>query len=82
MLKQCGQLVTIRVTPASPSVATFRCACAWKVYSSPIRLAGSPVHDSRGPRIATSSPACSISDAVARAVARARSSNDAAQPTQ
>ena len=59
VLKQCGQLVTIFVTPASSSVATFCCACDWNVYSSPIRRAGSPVHDSRGPRIATSSPACS-----------------------
>ena len=43
--------------PASSSVSTFCRACAWKVYSSPIRRAGSPVQPSRGPRIATSRPA-------------------------
>ena len=56
VLKQCGQLATIFVTPASFSVPTFCSACAWNRYSLPIRRAGSPVHDSRGPRIAKSTP--------------------------
>ena len=64
VLKQCGQLATIFVTPASFSVETFCSAKAWKTYSFPARRAGSPVHDSRGPRIATSSPAASSSFAV------------------
>ena len=57
VLKQCGQLATIFVTPASFIVATFCSAYDWKVYSFPIRRAGSPVHDSRGPRTAKSTPA-------------------------
>ena len=83
VLKQCGQLVTIFVTPASLSVATFCSAAAWKTYSLPIRRAGSPVHASRGPRIAKSTPAFrqQLRGRLARS-ARARSSNDAAQPTQ
>ena len=82
MLKQCGQLATIFVTPASFSVSTFPSANAWNTYSLPIRRAGSPVHDSRGPRIAKSTPAACSSLAVEIAVSRARSSYDAAQPTQ
>ena len=64
VLKQCGQLATIFVTPASFSVATFCSAYAWKTYSLPIRRAGSPVHASRGPRIAKSTPAACSSFAV------------------
>ena len=82
MLKQCGQLATIFVTPDSFSVSTFCSAKAWNTYSLPIRRAGSPVHDSRGPRIAKSTPAACSSFAVDTAVCRARSSNEAAQPTQ
>jgi hypothetical protein len=82
VLKQCGQLATIFVTPASFSVPTFCSACAWKTYSLPIRRAGSPVHDSRGPRIAKSTPAAWSSLAVDCAAVRARSSKEAAQPTQ
>ena len=47
-----------------------------------MRRAGSPVHASRGPRIAKSTPAAVSSFAVDCAVFCARSSNDAAQPTQ
>ena len=82
MLKQCGQLATILRTPASSSVATFCSAYAWKTNSLPIRRAGSPVHASRGPKMAKSTPAAVSSLAVDCAVCRARSSNDAAQPTQ
>ena len=82
VLKQCGQLVTILRTPASPSVATFCSAAAWKTYSLPIRRAGSPVQPSRGPRIAKSTPAALSSFAVDCAARRARSSKLAAQPTQ
>jgi len=82
VLKQCGQPVTIRVTPASFSVSTFCSAKAWKTYSLPMRRAGSPVQLSRGPRIAKSTPALLRSLAVAWAVLCARSSNDEAQPTQ
>ena len=57
VLKQCGQVVTIFVTPASPKVSMFCFASAWNVYSSPIRRAGSPVQVSRAPRIAKSTPA-------------------------
>ena len=57
VLKQCGQLVTIFSTPAPFSVSTFCPANDWKTYSLPMRRAGSPVHDSRGPRIAKSTPA-------------------------
>ena len=82
VLKQCGQLATIFVTPASLSVPTFCSAWAWKTYSLPMRRAGSPVHDSRGPRIAKSTPAALRSLAVDSAAVRARSSKEAAQPTQ
>ena len=82
MLKQCGQLATIFVTPAPFIVATFCSAYDWNVYSFPIRRAGSPVHDSRGPRTAKSTPAACSSFAVDCAVVRARSSKEAAQPTQ
>ena len=82
VLKQCGQVVTIRVTFAPLSVSTLRVASDWKVYSSPMRRAGSPVHDSRGPRIAKSTPASISSFAVERAPVRARSSKAGAQPTQ
>ena len=82
MLKQCGQLATIFVTPCSFSVATFCSGAAWNTYSFPIRRAGSPVHPSRGPRIAKSTPAFCSSFAVDSALFFARSSNDAAQPTQ
>src|SRR6185437_2755734 len=79
---QCGQPVTTLVTPASFRVATFCSAKSWNTYSLPIRLAGSPVQLSRGPRIAKSTPACCSSFAVDSAVLRARSSNDDAHPTQ
>src|SRR5207245_4792275 len=82
VLKQCGQVVTIFPTFASFNVPTFCLAIFWKVYSSPIRRAGSPVHDSRGPRIAKSTPAASSSFAVDIAACFARSSNDGAHPTQ
>ena len=82
VLKQCGQVVTILVTPASPSVSTFCLANAWNVYSSPIRLAGSPVQRSRAPRIAKSTPASLSSFAVEIAPILARSSKAGAQPTQ
>jgi hypothetical protein len=74
--------VTIFVAPAALSVSTFCSANAWKTYSLPIRRAGSPVQLSRGPRIANSTPAFSSSLAVEIAAVRARSSNEAAQPTQ
>ena len=64
VLKQCGQLATIFFTRASFSVATFCSAYSWKTYSLPIRRAGSPVHASRGPRIAKSTPAVCRSFAV------------------
>src|SRR4029077_13969335 len=79
VLKQCGQLATIFFTPCSFSVATFCSAYAWKTYSLPIRRAGSPLHASRGPRIAKSTPAALSSFAVDCALFFARSSNDAAQ---
>jgi len=82
VLKQCGQLATIFVTPCSLSVLTFCSANAWNTYSLPIRRAGSPVQDSRGPRIAKSTPAFCRSFAVDAAASLARSSNEAAQPTQ
>ena len=72
----------IFVTPASLSVSTFCSANAWNTYSLPIRRAGSPVHASRAPRIAKSTPAFCSSFAVFSAVRRARSSNELAQPTQ
>ena len=72
----------IFVTPASLSVSTFCSANPWKTYSLPIRRAGSPVQASRAPRIAKSTPAFCSSLAVFSAVARARSSNELAQPTQ
>ena len=74
--------MTILPAPVSFSVSTFCSANAWKTYSLPIRRAGSPVHASRGPRIAKSTPAAWSSLAVDSADALARSSNDAAQPTQ
>ena len=82
VLKQCGQVVTIFVTPLSPRVSTFCFASAWNVYSSPMRRAGSPVQHSRAPRIAKSTPASLSSFAVEIAPTRARSSNAGAQPTQ
>ena len=80
--RQCGQLATIFVTPASFSVATFCSAYDWNTYSLPMRRAGSPVHASRAPRIAKSTPAFCSSFTVDSAALRARSSYAAAQPTQ
>ena len=47
-----------------------------------VRRAGSPVQDSRGPRIATSTPAAASTVAVARAILFERSSKAPAHPTQ
>ena len=57
-------MVTIRVTFIELSVSMFCFASRWKVYSSPILRAGSPVQASRCPRIAKSTRAAFISLAV------------------
>ncbi len=64
------------------NTSTFSLARSWKRYSLPMRRAGSPLHFSSVPRMAKSTfPAWRIfTSAVAMVLAR--SSNDAAQPTQ
>ncbi len=57
VLKQCGHVATILVTPYRFRVSTFPMIIAWARYSFPSRRAGSPVHFSSGPRIANRTPA-------------------------
>ena len=71
------------VTPGRSSVSTFCSARVWNRYSLPIRRAGSPVHSSRGPRIANDTPArCEQLRPPRLRSSFARSSNEPAHPTQ
>ena len=60
----------------------FGIASIWNRYSLPERRAGSPVHISDGPRMATSMPARRSSLAIAWVTFLFLSSKLPAQPTQ
>src|ERR1035438_3885247 len=80
VLKQCGQLATIVVAPASLRVSMFCWASIEYTNSLPIRRAGSPVHVSAGPSTANLTPAVCSKVAMALVVFFARSSRAPAQP--
>ena len=69
-------------TPYFVSSSTFSLARSWNRYSLPMRRAGSPLHRSSVPRMAKSTPAALRIFTTAVAMVFARSSKDAAQPTQ
>jgi hypothetical protein len=64
------------------SVSMFCMASIWKMYSLPLRRAGSPVHISDGPRMAKLTLARCSSLATAWVTFLFLSSNEPAQPTQ
>jgi hypothetical protein len=69
-------------TPMPFSISMFGIASIWNRYSLPLRRAGSPLHISLGPRIATSMPARLSSFAIACVTFLFLSSKLPAQPTQ